>query len=211
MGRYNQVFINRVRRNIHDVVWEIANKRKVPEGYVVHHADGNHRNNSPSNLVLMTRGEHARLHAKLRAANQDVVDPNDPEVIKSRECVRQSNARHAEETKIKKAEYYQQHRDEILTKHAEYHAAHREAVNARHRATYAAHKDEMRAKRKLKAAEKKVYMTAYWLKHRDLLCAKNNLKNAIRKGAPEAVIAERRRKVEIELEKERNQNALRIG
>jgi hypothetical protein len=32
----------------------------------VHHRDGNVRNNNPTNLQVMMRSEHSKLHAKLR-------------------------------------------------------------------------------------------------------------------------------------------------
>jgi len=34
----------------------------APEGCVVHHRDGDKTNNDPSNLVVMTRSEHALEH-----------------------------------------------------------------------------------------------------------------------------------------------------
>ncbi len=39
----------------------------LPPGHEVHHKDGNHKNDDPSNLRLMTVSEHRKLHAKLRA------------------------------------------------------------------------------------------------------------------------------------------------
>ena len=34
----------------------------IPEGYQIHHIDGNHENDEPSNLMAVTPEEHARLH-----------------------------------------------------------------------------------------------------------------------------------------------------
>jgi hypothetical protein len=42
--------------------WEKANKRTVPAGHVVHHADRDTLNDSPLNLQLKTRAEHAKEH-----------------------------------------------------------------------------------------------------------------------------------------------------
>ena len=39
---------------------------EIPAYHVVHHIDGDMYNNSPSNLVLLTRSAHARLHNKMR-------------------------------------------------------------------------------------------------------------------------------------------------
>lgn len=35
-------------------------------GFVVHHKDSNHNNNELSNLEILTRGQHSRLHRKLK-------------------------------------------------------------------------------------------------------------------------------------------------
>ena len=35
-------------------------------GFDVHHMDGNHTNNDPSNLVLIEHGDHMMLHGKKR-------------------------------------------------------------------------------------------------------------------------------------------------
>ena len=48
---------NRARRK-----WEKHNKRKVPKGFDVHHIDGDFRNDNLSNLILLSRGDHNRLH-----------------------------------------------------------------------------------------------------------------------------------------------------
>jgi len=37
--------------------------RDLYENEVVHHIDGNKRNNSPENLMVMSRSEHAKIHA----------------------------------------------------------------------------------------------------------------------------------------------------
>lgn len=35
---------------------------EIPQGYHVHHVDGDVQNNSPENLILLPASEHARLH-----------------------------------------------------------------------------------------------------------------------------------------------------
>jgi hypothetical protein len=37
-------------------------KDKILEGFDVHHLDGNHANNEPSNLVLIEHDDHMMLH-----------------------------------------------------------------------------------------------------------------------------------------------------
>lgn len=54
-------------RHTHRVEMERILGRKLGPDEVVHHIDGDKRNNSPSNLKVMTRSEHSRYHAKLAA------------------------------------------------------------------------------------------------------------------------------------------------
>jgi len=44
------------------VEWERANGRPLPRGHVVHHVDRNPLNDDPTNLMALTRAEHAREH-----------------------------------------------------------------------------------------------------------------------------------------------------
>ena len=52
-------------RHTHRVVAEQQLGRPLRSDEIVHHIDGNKRNNNPSNLRVMTRSEHASLHARL--------------------------------------------------------------------------------------------------------------------------------------------------
>ncbi len=47
----------------HDVVWE-RNFGAIPDGYCIHHIDHNKLNNSIDNLLMLTKEEHASLHAE---------------------------------------------------------------------------------------------------------------------------------------------------
>lgn len=49
-------------RHTHRVVAEQILGRPLRSDEIVHHIDGNKRNNDPSNLIVMTQAEHARLH-----------------------------------------------------------------------------------------------------------------------------------------------------
>lgn len=46
---------------IHQIVWSHFNG-EIPEGFVIHHVDGNPSNNTLGNLQLVTKAEHERIH-----------------------------------------------------------------------------------------------------------------------------------------------------
>lgn len=50
-------------RHEHRTVAEKKLGRKLLDEEVVHHIDGDPRNNDPANLEVLTRGEHSRLHS----------------------------------------------------------------------------------------------------------------------------------------------------
>lgn len=54
---------------MHRYVWEFYNG-KIPVGYEVHHIDHNVDNNDISNLKLLTRAEHQRIHSEERTPEQ---------------------------------------------------------------------------------------------------------------------------------------------
>lgn len=49
-------------RHEHRVVAEQKLGRPLTKDEIVHHIDGNKRNNDPINLMIVTRAEHARIH-----------------------------------------------------------------------------------------------------------------------------------------------------
>lgn len=63
---YKEIQINGKRKKIHILIalkkYELEN---LPEGYVVHHLNGQKFDNSPDNLILMKRKEHSKLHSNL--------------------------------------------------------------------------------------------------------------------------------------------------
>lgn len=53
-------------RHTHRIVAEQKLGRSLKKGEIVHHIDGNKRNNNPSNLMVMTQSEHCALHFRKR-------------------------------------------------------------------------------------------------------------------------------------------------
>lgn len=49
---------------VHKVIWELCNFEQ-PKGLMIHHIDGDIFNNTPENLVLVTRTEHGKAHKRL--------------------------------------------------------------------------------------------------------------------------------------------------
>ena len=53
--------------HLHDVIYCIENNLTyIPEGYDVHHCDGNKLNNHIDNLIMLTTSEHTYLHWRLK-------------------------------------------------------------------------------------------------------------------------------------------------
>jgi HNH endonuclease len=50
------------------LIWEKHNG-KIPDGYHIHHIDGNHSNNNIDNLRLVTHEEHFWIHYKQNDCN----------------------------------------------------------------------------------------------------------------------------------------------
>lgn len=62
--KYRGKKVNGKRIDMQRYVMEQILGRKLTKDEIVHHIDGNKLNNDPSNLQIMSRAEHARLHMK---------------------------------------------------------------------------------------------------------------------------------------------------
>lgn len=60
---YIQSYKDGKTKRKHRIIVEEYLGRNLRDDEVVHHIDGDKRNNSISNLVVVTRAEHARIHA----------------------------------------------------------------------------------------------------------------------------------------------------
>lgn len=99
----------------HHMVWELYNKKPVPEGYIIHHKDGNKYNNNIGNLMLLGAKEHSALHGALRTKRIAIVRcpscgkvfEKDARMLKFRTlvfCSRQCIGKYGYNTKHKKEE-----------------------------------------------------------------------------------------------------------
>lgn len=60
----NKYFVNTsLHKAMHRYVWEYYNG-KIPEGYDIHHKDGNRYNNDISNLECLSSTKHKQLHGR---------------------------------------------------------------------------------------------------------------------------------------------------
>lgn len=57
-GKYSNVG----RIGVHRLIWMVANQAEIPEGYDIHHIDGDKHNNSIYNLELIEHKEHIGSH-----------------------------------------------------------------------------------------------------------------------------------------------------
>lgn len=98
-----------VYRRTHDIA-------EIPDGYAVHHKDGNKSNNEPDNLELLSKSEHASHHASLwddekrDAMRQNLLENVMPKATAwhKTDCGREWHKAHYEDVKEKmhmKAEY----------------------------------------------------------------------------------------------------------
>lgn len=55
------------------VVWELMTKKAVPQGYVLHHKNGNKKDDIFTNLDMLTKKEHDILHGRLRIRETSMV------------------------------------------------------------------------------------------------------------------------------------------
>lgn len=49
----------------HHLIWWKKTGQIIPKGYEIHHVNGDHRDNNPSNLKLLTGAEHRKVHGEM--------------------------------------------------------------------------------------------------------------------------------------------------
>ena len=69
MSEYEFKTVNGKKKPVHVLIAESLLGRKLAPDEVVHHINGNKKDNRPENLQVMQRGEHSKLHALERSEN----------------------------------------------------------------------------------------------------------------------------------------------
>lgn len=69
IGLYNDAG-KLVSTSVHRLVY-LAIHKEIPEGYDIHHLDGNKHNNNPDNLIAIPHSEHLSLHKKDQKPSQE--------------------------------------------------------------------------------------------------------------------------------------------
>ena len=132
----------------HRLIWEAA-YGLIPPGYDIHHKDGNGKNNALDNLAMMTHSDHLALHASLREQGIDVIDPNDPDVIRDREASKKWARTHRKEIR----EYAATHQDMILDCARRYREKYPDRVKATQKKYRDTHVEKIKVSQKVYCTE----------------------------------------------------------
>ena len=65
-GRYKRIERNGNNLQLHRYIWEQFYNRQIPAGHIIHHINGNTKDNKIENLMLMSSANHNYLHGKGR-------------------------------------------------------------------------------------------------------------------------------------------------
>ena len=105
----------------HRLVLHMTDPRQNECDLVVHHIDGNKSNNSPDNLVWMSKKDHASLHHS--GENHSPCSGESNANYRHGMCVGGQSKQYK---KIHNKKYYQSNREAVLSKQRMYADAHRE-------------------------------------------------------------------------------------
>lgn len=86
---------------LHRIIWMVANGCDIPEGYDIHHIDGNKLNNSIYNLELIEHKKHVSEHSK---NNKNMLGKQHSEETKRKMSESHKGKTFSEEHRIKLSE-----------------------------------------------------------------------------------------------------------
>lgn len=197
MPRYKNVHVGSGKSiPEHRAVWEATNG-PIPKGIEIHHINGNGRDNRLENLVALTHSAHVALHKKLQKEGRDVVDPSDPDVVRSRELKRDWNKNNRKKLNEMQTGYYREDKERYQRHHRKYYLENKTKVLAKNRAWAVANKE--------KTAE---YQKQYYEEHKTLMKARARLCEAKKKGMPIEVITKWQTIVDLEHRRLREEGKL---
>lgn len=69
---YKERIFDKKQMSEQDFIWcsQAENLKYIPRGFIVHHLDLNKSNNNPSNLILLDRSSHYKLHWAIKKAQR---------------------------------------------------------------------------------------------------------------------------------------------
>ena len=186
MSRYVSIRVDGKSKPEHVQVWESAHHTKLPEGCVIHHINGNGKDNRIENLVMMTKSEHNSLHAQLRKRGIDVVDPLDPDVVQSREQTKRYYLAHLDEQRTRAREYQRQHVEEHKAYLAKYRKENAASIKVTSNAYREAHLEELKAARRARYYANKEsearHNKEYFKEHQQVITAQHAFRKAKKRG-----------------------------
>ena len=189
MARYKHVVIDGKRIPEHRAVWERVNG-PIPDGYVIHHINGDGHDNRPENLMMLTKSQHQQLHADLRRIGEDTVDPTNPDVAKCRANSKAYAVTHKEQIAARKKTYIANNREILAAKRAIYNQKHgdiKQAYRVRNKDKIAAqvhdyymrHREETLARQHIYQQEHKDHRSIMakmrYAKKKDIISAKHKI------------------------------------
>lgn len=95
----------KLNTSLHDLIYTIYHG-EIPEGYVVHHIDGNPKNNNPNNLTAMPRNVHTILHCKGRKVSEHQYEKMSNTFFKPGHEPYMKGKKHSIETRQKMSEHH---------------------------------------------------------------------------------------------------------
>lgn len=152
MAEYKSIRIDGKRRKYHVVMWEMFFGIEVPEGCVIHHLDGNKRNNDISNLSCVSRSMHNCIHNAMRWGNKTPTHKQTREerAAKIREYTKANMEHIRMKKRISHSRWVSENRERAREIDREYRQRNHEKIIERDRSRYQRRRDQVLAQKRKK-------------------------------------------------------------